>query len=223
MSFKSIISILLVIILVAFVCVVSPYLYAIFDRNPSIPRQEKESIKEISEALDFPVVYPNIEDLHQKQYSASFYLTTIPNPSGESYSKPVVTGYSIMLSSIEEISVPHIEYRGTNLERENGNWALFDEINYTCIKREIPYEIDDLIIFYSEYRPYPYNDYEVAEQKRLPSKSPEGFDTSTFTIFHAYVIFDGIRYDVIYSDLSYSDVLETECIENASDYFENLL
>lgn len=221
---KKIVWSLIGVVVFVFICMSIPYLYAIIDRTPSIPRQKRASIGEISESIDFSILYPDIEELHQTRYNAEYFLTTIPNPSGTAYSKPVVTGYSILLRNIGDSHFSNIEYRGTSLERENGYWTLFDEINYTYVKHEMSYEYaDGLIFYYSEYRPYPYNDYEVREQKGLSAKPIDEFDESTFTVFHAYVESDGIRYDVIYSDLPYTNMLETECIENASDYFEKLL
>lgn len=209
-----------IIILVIFLIAAIPFIVKLGDRTPSIPRQEKSSLGDLTKAVDFTLKYPTSRMLNQTGSNVHYYVTTIPNPSNIAFSKPVITGYSISLTS----KTGNIEYRGTHLAREGEKWSLFSTDNYTFVKEETAVEYNEgCIMYYSEYRPYPFNDYEKKEQMGLGEGFDEYLPNSLFTIFHAYVDVEGIRYSVIYSDMNYSETLESECIENAKQYFKSLL
>ncbi len=201
-----------------------PYIVALVDRTPSIPRQQKPSIGELAKSIDFNLVYPTEETLQSDNYNVEYFITCVSDPSGAAFSDPVITGYSIELTPKEtNAEFNCIEYRGTHLDREAGRWTLFNEKNYTCLAKDVAYDYGDgVTMYYAEYRPYPSNEQEVAEQKGLAEKSDKKSTDPTFSIFHAYIDVDGMRYSVIYSDLIFSDTLEKECIDKACKYFTTL-
>ena len=206
------------------IVIMFPYIVALVDRTPSIPRQQKSSIGELAKSIDFNLVYPTEDAMQFDNYSVEYYITCVSAPSATAFSDPVITGYSIELISKEANNqFKSIEYRGTHLDRETGRWTLFSEENYTCLAKDIAYDYKDgATMYYAEYRPYPSNEREIAEQKGFAEKNDKESTDSTFTIFHAYIDVNGMRYSVIYSDLIFSDTLEEECIEKAGQYFTSL-
>lgn len=215
---------LAIVIISIFLIILTPFFAELVDRSPTIPRQEKVSMTALIRSIHFPLYYPSEAQLSEECSTIKYYVTTVPHPSRVSYSKPIVTGYSIMTYPIgKDPLFRRIEYRGTNIAKEAGQWALFDEINYTCIAKDVLYSSEKISFSYSEYRRYPSTPQECEAQKQgdfmIPSKSTD----HEFTIFIASVDCDGIRYSVVLSELDWDKELEKKCIQEASRYFNNLL
>ncbi len=215
---------LVIVAVIALLIMLIPFVLGLADRHPTIPRQEKKSMTALSESIPFPLYYPSKTQLNTEHNAINYFITTVPHPSRASYAQPIVTGYSIMQYSIGEDSLfGKVEYRGTNIEKEAGQWALFDDVNYTCVAENVPYSLDGINFFYSEYRHYPATMQEIEAQRQGGAKIPLNPADHEFTIFMAYIDCDDIRYSVIFSELEFNEYLEKSCVEEASHYFINLL
>ena len=130
--------------------------------QPKIPRTRCKSFDNMSKSLPFQIVFPESNpNLYSGEYDVKYFVTWAPGPD-----RPIETGYSIELKNATHVQndFRHLEYKGIDLQRENGDWTMFDKRTDTCVKPETAYRTQGKTMFYAEYRPYPFTEKESAKE-----------------------------------------------------------
>jgi len=191
-----------------------------------IPRKEYGSLEKIDENLPSEILIPAfVSELSADEYDVHYYIESIPNPSGTSFSKPIKTGYSIELhcSGLRETHYDYLEIRGVDMQYSAYMWERFPSMNYTCVRSNVDVNVESLDFSFSEYRPYPYNDSEIAEQKNTSSDTASNnVSTETFSVFDARIQFDNYQYTLTFYGVS-ANMSEETLIQLSNEYFRNIL
>ncbi len=192
--------------------------------QPFKAKAECSSINDIKAKVDFSVILPEfVGELSEQDYDVKYFVTRASRQA-----KVPVIGYIVELHSKnpEDTGYKILELSGTNVERtqnaiEPTNFELYYDSAHVQVKSEASVPLSDNEMMYSEYRLF--NDDDIKTQKKglKPTVAPE--DTQ-FNTFYAYIVHDGIRYSILLHGLPQEDpsVLETQCLDIASDTFENL-